>query len=311
MSEKDRPIIKQVMGISLGSSARDAERTFSLGTSRIHLVRLGTDGNLEKAKALFKKYDGKVDAFGLGGTDLYLYAGTKKYLFKESAQIISQVRQTPVVDGSGIKNTWERKVIKDLLAGGVINFANKRVLLVCAVDRFGMAQALAEQASSLVMGDLLFGLKLNCPLRSLQTLDKCARLLVPIISRLPVRLFYPLGDKQQVRQPLFPEYFMDSDIIAGDFHFIRRFMPDRLPGKIIITNTVTEADRIFLRAAGVAKLITTTPCLEGRSFGTNMLEASLVALTGSHTPLEQRMYLQLLEQLNIHYACANFPENEL
>lgn len=309
MAEKVRPVIKQVMGISLGSSARDAERTFSLGASQIHLVRLGTDGNLDKAKALFKKYDGKVDAFGLGGTDLYLFAGTKKYLFKESAQIISQVQQTPVVDGSGIKNTWERKVIQDLAAAGKINFVNKRVLLVCAVDRFGMAQALAEQSCSLVMGDLLFGLKLNFPIRSLQTLDKCARLLVPVISRLPVRFFYPLGDKQQVRQPLFSEYFMQSDVIAGDFHFIRRFMPDRLPGKIIITNTATEADRTFLQAAGVAKLVTTTPCLEGRSFGTNMLEASLVALAGAHAPLEQKMYLQLLNQLQIHYACTDFPEN--
>ena len=33
-----------------------------------------------------------------------------------------------------------------------------------------------------------------------------------------------------------------AEIIAGDFHFMRQFMPDRIDGKIVLTNTVTPAD---------------------------------------------------------------------
>jgi len=61
---------------------------------------------------------------------------------------------------------------------------------------------------------------------------------------------------------------------------MRQFMPPRLDGKIVLTNTVTQRDVDDLKARGVATLITTTPDFGGRSFGTNVIEAALVALLG-------------------------------
>jgi hypothetical protein len=62
---------------------------------------------------------------------------------------------------------------------------------------------------------------------------------------------------------------------------MRQFMPKRLDGKLILTNTVTQRDVEDLRDRGVARLVTTTPEFAGRSFGTNVVEALLVALGGS------------------------------
>jgi hypothetical protein len=69
-------------------------------------------------------------------------------------------------------------------------------------------------------------------------------------------------------------------VIAGDCHYLHRYMPDSVPGKIIVTNTTTQTDRDFFMSAGAYGLMTTTPILDGRSFGTNMMEAALVAVTG-------------------------------
>jgi hypothetical protein len=69
-------------------------------------------------------------------------------------------------------------------------------------------------------------------------------------------------------------------VIAGDWHYIRRYMPDRIPDKTVITNTVRKADIEFLRAAGAARVITTTPVIDGESFATNVMEGVIVALTG-------------------------------
>jgi len=52
-------------------------------------------------------------------------------------------------------------------------------------------------------------------------------------------------------------------VIAGDFHIIRRKLPDSLEGKGILTNTVTSQDLEELKKRGVAWLVTTTPELEG------------------------------------------------
>lgn len=301
---------KYVVSISLGSSKRDAHAILELGGQKISIERRGTDGDFDKARQLLESWDGKADAIGLGGTDLYVYAGKKRYTFRESAQLIANVHKTPVLDGSGLKNSLERKLIQTLAAGNEVKIKDSKVLLVCAVDRFGMAEALLEAGAKVTFGDLVFGLNINKPLYSLHALDFWAKLLAPVVTKLPVSWFYPMGKEQDTRVVRYPEYFLDSDIIAGDFHYIKKFMPSKLPGKTIITNTVTAADRVMLKEAGIKMLITTTPCIEGRSFGTNVMEAMLVALHNGNGPLSAVEYLELLEHYHIESSVEYFSTKE-
>lgn len=291
--------IKKIVSVSLGSRERDSESEICLKGQRFILERRGTDGDLKMAKELLEKLDGQVAALGLGGTDLYIYAGGRKYTFRESKKLIENIKQTPVLDGSGLKDSLERIVINGLQKKGVINFVNRKVLLVCGVDRFGMAEALIENEADVTFGDLMFGLGLECPIKSPKTLERLARILAPIITLLPVKWFYPMGERQQKREPKFAKYFFENDIIAGDFHFIRRFMPEKIGGKTVITNTVTAEDRQLLKDAGVRCLVTTTPCLNGRSYGTNVLEGLLVTLSGKKERLTLKEYEKLIEEYEV------------
>lgn len=291
--------MKQVISISLGSSERDAVTEGYFGDEKVRIERRGTDGDKEKARMLFAEYDGKVDAMGLGGTDLHIFAGGRRYTFRESAALVAGVKKTPVVDGSGLKDSLERIVVANLAKSGIIDFSKKKVLLVCGVDRFGMAEAIVEAGSDVTFGDLIFGLGLDLPVKSLKTLASIASLLAPLLTKLPVSWFYPVGKEQTRRAAAYGKYFEENDIIAGDFHFIRKHMPDKLPGKYVITNTVTSADREFLRQAGISCLITTTPSFAGRSFGTNVLEAVMVALHGGGKRLTSSDYGILLKKYSI------------
>ena len=71
-----------------------------------------------------------------------------------------------------------------------------------------------------------------------------------------------------------------------------------LAGKTIITNTTTEENRALLRKRGVERVITTTPRYEGRSFGTNMMEAAMIAISGKERVLTHDELSELLDQLN-------------
>ena len=86
---------KHIISISLGSSERDAQATVVLGEQELLVERRGTDGDFAKARQLMEACDGKVDAIGLGGTDLYVYAGDTRYTFRESAKLIANVKNTP------------------------------------------------------------------------------------------------------------------------------------------------------------------------------------------------------------------------
>ena len=73
--------MKKVISISLGSSTRDhIVKTEILGEEFI-IERKGTDGDKKEACRLFTELDGKYDAFGIGGIDLYLYSGKNRYTF--------------------------------------------------------------------------------------------------------------------------------------------------------------------------------------------------------------------------------------
>ncbi len=65
-------------------------------------------------------------------------------MIKDAVPIKEAAVKTPIVDGSGLKNTLERNVIRYISQNKIIDFENKRVLVVSAMDRFGMAEALEE-----------------------------------------------------------------------------------------------------------------------------------------------------------------------
>ena len=292
--------IKRIVSISLGSSKRNhAVETEFLG-QRFCIERIGTDGDMEKAVAMIRDLDGKVDAFGMGGIDLYIYAGDKRYIFRDAKRIARAAQKTPIVDGSGLKNTLERRVIRHLVQEEGITFSGRRVLVVSGADRFGMSEALVEAGADAEFGDLVFSLGLPVMLRSLRSLYIAARLLAPIICQLPFKMLYPTGDKQEEVVPKYARYYNEAEVIAGDFLFIRRHLPEKLTGQTIITNTVTMEDIELLRHRGAGMLITTTPELEGRSFGTNVMEGMLLALSGK--PANQVTpddYNQLLDKIGL------------
>ena len=285
-----------VVSVSLGSPSRDASIETEMLGRPILLERRGTNGDLAAAGDLIADLDGRVDAIGLGGIDLYVMAGGRRYQVRDAGRLAARARTSPVVCGAGLKHTLERRVVDQL--DDDIGWRGRKVLMLSAADRFGMAEALDARGADLVMGDLIFLLGIPIPLRGLRSVDILARVTGPLVTRLPFTWLYPTGSKQDAREAGRERWFRDAAVIAGDFLFVKRYAPDDLRGKIVLTNTTTRDDMQMLRARGVTKLITTTPRFDGRSLSTNLLEAALVALAGRH-PLEPEDYLDLIERLEL------------
>lgn len=287
--------MKRVLSVSIGSSNRDHRVETSIMGQDFILERRGTDGDMKKAIDLIKEYDGRVDAFGMGGIDLYICGGNRRYIIKDALSLKEAAAKTPIVDGTGLKNTLERNVIEYIGKNEILGLKEKKVLVVSAMDRFGMAEALQEAGSFVICGDLIFALGIPKQLNSLRALHRIARVIAPIACRLPFEMLYPTGKSQDTSKDKFHIFYENVDIIAGDYLYIKKYLPERLEGKIIITNTVTSNDVEHLKSIGVSILITTTPEYNGRSFGTNVMEAIIVALAGKGkeelTPEEYNQYL--------------------
>ncbi len=291
--------MKRAVSISLGSVRRDKRVVVRLLGEDVHLERIGTDGDLERAAALFRELDGRVDAFGLGGASLDLAFHGRRYPLRSVLPIVRYVRRTPLVDGAGLRNTLEyraARLVDETLGDRV---GPKRALCAVVTDRWGLYAGFRDRGYECLMGDLIFGLKIPLGIRSEGVLSLLMRTLAPVITRLPFSMLYPIGESQTHEHPGFAKYFRWASVIAGDCHYVRTFMPPGLEGRIVVTNTTTDEDVEAFRERGVRHLVTTTPVVDGRSFGTNLLEAALIAASGKRRVLTDAELESLIDEIGL------------
>ena len=288
--------MKRAVSISLGSSKRDKKVMVCFKDQEIQMERIGVDGDVAKARQLYLDLDDKVDAFGVGGVDLYLRLDQREYPLHAALKMVSGVKK-PLCDGRGLKHTLERRVFE--LAKpqlGEVHF--KQAFIPVAADRIGLAEAAAEVTDRVVFGDLMVALGFPLPVYGVPAFKRFARVMMPIVSHFPMSmLFY--GSDGAEQKPKYVKYFDESDLIAGDFLFMRKYMPENLSGKTIVTNTTTEENIELLRKRGVKTVVTTTPRYDGRSFGTDMLEAALTAYAGKGRNLSDEELNGLIDELEL------------
>jgi hypothetical protein len=289
--------MKRAVSISIGSSKRDKSVEVELLGEKVVIERRGTDGDMEKAAFLFKELDGKVDAFGVGGADLGLMVDKKWYPLYSVQSMVRFIQKTPVVDGAGLKNTLENRIAPFIQSKIGSYIKEKKTFMVSGADRWGLSKSFLDAGYEVIFGDIMFGLGLPIAIRGEQSVKRLAAIIMPVAGRLPFKWVYPTGEKQEVRIPKWEKYYQWATIVAGDCHYVKRHMPDHMDGKVIATNTTTTADVDMFRQAGIKYLITSTPVLEGRSFGTNMMEAALIAVSGKGRKLNYDELNQLLDQL--------------
>ena len=291
--------MKRAVSISIGSSKRNKKVEVTLLGEKVSIERIGTDGDMEVAALKYKELDGTVDAFGVGGADLGAIVEGKFYPFHSVQKLVRYIQKTPVVDGGGLKNTLENKApaflekhLKDYL-----DQHGRKMMMTVGVDRWGLSKSFVEAGYETIFCDLMFALDVPIPIRTLKGLRILAGIMIPIVTRFPFEWLYPTGEKQNVRTPKWGKYYQWATVVAGDCLYIKRNMPADMKGKVIVTNTTTPEDVELFKQCGVKYLVTTTPVMDGRSFGTNMMEAALVAISGKNRPLTWPELTEMLDQL--------------
>jgi len=294
--------MKKVLSVSIGSTSRNHTTRREFLGQEMELSRQGTNGDLNKAIEMYKAYDGKVDAFGVGGLEFYLGVGKRRYYLREAKRIRKAVNVSKIGDGNGVKGLLVKRALDALeihLNKEDNTLRGMKAMKTNAVDRYVMAAALVDAGCEVTACDFMFSFGLPIPIRSLATVRFLAGVILPVVSQLPFHWLYTLGTAQdKPPEPRWEKYYQESDVLAGDFISIRTHMPNDLSGKIIVTNTTTSKNVEELHERNLHILVTTTPRLEGRSFGTNVMEATLLALMDKpQSEVTEADFLDLIERI--------------
>jgi len=293
--------MKHVVSVSLGASSRDHKVSLEFAGHKVLVERVGTDGDTKKATEIFAELDGKIDAFGLGGADLGMMFKERYYPFHSIKHIADSVSKTPLTDGEGLKRVLESRVATVLESElrSYLDQVGRKTLLVNAVSRWGMAESFSQAGHKCTYGDLMFSLGLPIPVYSLKLITVFARVLGPIVTRLPFSWLYPYENATGSHKPKFTKHFRKASVIAGDCKYISDAIPLGLDGKVIVTNTTTESDITLFKKCGIKYVVSSTPVYNQRSFGTNVLEAIIIALAEEKEALDLMELQRWIDKLGI------------
>jgi predicted amino acid dehydrogenase len=246
--------------------------------------------------------DKGVAAIALEGVAKELRLGSESVLHVEAERLFGGNHPTPVVDGQGILAAMERWAVRlaDEQQPGI--WSHKRVLMVPGLNHGGLVDALRRHTEEIRYADpiVYFALPSVPGVGSAETLEPAAKRTLPQLREYPFyQLFAEAGHPYRDRSP---KLFDWADVLAGDIAAIRRYTPERLEKKIVVTAAVSPEDVADLQARGASILITTLPPLTSASefaqHGAATFEACLAALRPDPSaPLNEDTYLNLLAEL--------------
>lgn len=279
--------MKRVAVVSLGPTAHDENFEYSFLGTPVAIEKRGTDGDIARAAQLIAEYDGKVDAIGLDSMNRAFFVAGRRYPIPEIDRLAALATRTPVVDGENLKSTFERWAVAwmkgqfpDVLK------PSTHVFMPSGVERWHVAKVLSEYTEHLEFGDAMMHWGWPWTLKGLGTLEGYAEWFLHgfgpiggVVDR-PYKALYPTGKRQEEPSPRFEKAFRKADLIAGGLHYIRRYAPLDIRNKIVLTNSLGPEDLADLQRRGVRTVFTTTPEMNGRSYGLNVLEAVMVAVSG-------------------------------
>jgi hypothetical protein len=297
--------MKRAVSVSLGSPSRDKQVVIELDGVKMQVERIGTGGDIDATRRLFNELDGQVDAISVGGIDLYVHLEGRDYPIHAALKLVQGVHQTPVVDGRMLKYALEGHLFEraETLLGGRPHYS--KAFIPFGTDRVGLIQAVSQVADEVLVGDLMFIFGLPIAVRGLSQFKRVARLILPFAGYLPISMLFPPGAREEAPQPKYQRYWLEADLIAGDMHYIHKYAPQDLSGKMVITNTTTPENIQMLRERKVEQVLTTTPIYDGRSFGVNMMEAVLTAYSGLGRQLSISELNALIDQLELRPTLQN------
>jgi predicted amino acid dehydrogenase len=291
--------MKTVVGISLGSKRHNYELETKFLGQQLRVVRLGTDGNEQRAARLLRKWARRADALALGGVRGHVQVGTRTLTDSIVVRLERAAAGKPLSTGTRLRrilHPWSVRHAQQTLEG---HFTNARVLFLSGKASYDVATTLAELTENLSFADPVFELGVPKLLNSLAALELYAAATHPVVdwapgwSPLPALPLVGTYDDYVVRQAM-----QNAQVVVASFDALAPYGLEELAGKTVLTSALDDAMLESLRDRGVNLAVDGTPRVLDRVVSLAVLEAMIAAVR--RTEVSDDDLLGLVEELQLH-----------
>lgn len=254
--------------------------------------------DLRVIKAKLHELAGQYDAVTLDGITSTFRIGKASYRYDYLWHSLDLERLgRKFSDGSGLRATLERWLVKSAADQLGPDIAGKHILLLSGLNRYGSAEVLSGYSRDLLFGDLLYGCRLGVPIRSFGAFVRAAPQLARSVARMPAQWYWPEARRSRRVMPRFAGYFSWSEVIVGGRSYFERYAPPDLAGKIVFTNIYRQEDLALFCERDARIVVSLVPVYAGKRIPLPVLEAALNLSDPEIKPegLDDRRMNQLLK----------------
>ncbi|MDI9246725.1 dehydrogenase [Marinobacter sp. CHS3-4] len=305
--KKESPNMKTIVSVSQGSSESDYQMdTRFLGTP-FRIIRIGTDGDIDRAEKVLESVHAQADAIGLSMIHDHYQVGREQIVHPNTARLEACVPDKPVTTGAGLRGILQEWAIRHTQSELGHFFDNARVLFMNGQASYRIARSLSEHTDNLFFADPFTDFGVPRLLTSLNQLETYSSLTAPL-------MFRPAAVKTIEAIMKTPLYRLGEGLVKGSLHKavseahvivstiddLAQFSQKELDGKTVITSRVTDSALEWMRASRVAMVVDYSPWLEDRPIGVNVMDA-MISASLSRTPeqLGPDDYLDVIQSLGI------------
>ena len=244
--------MKQIVGISFGSSRRSSEDIITVDGQEFRLTQTGADFDVAVFRRLIKEASGHCDAIALSFLPQPVRIG--RYALRP--EILDEAEalagDTPVCYGFVLRTELINWKFQHALSHGQLDLKKARILMMPALSQYELAKILAARAASLHSLDPWMIQRLPLVLNGIDNLNRYAvgarALLVKAAVRRPDQRILGLG----LGESFLKRVLKNIDVVASPAVLLQGYNLELFRDKILLIDCMSDDLAERLRQARVA-----------------------------------------------------------
>lgn len=284
-----------VVNVSLTAPDRDFDEKVTFLGQDFRIVRIGTSGDVGKARDLVISWAEDAAAIAVTGIREARAAG----LYDGELEAITKVKQAtdavPVADGHALRDVLQEWSIRHVQLEMPGFFTNARTVVLGGLNHDRTTRILREYTSNLEFADPLLRLDVPAKLDSSPALGLAADVGVRAMRRLPNTVQAQVkAPGQRASHGRARKAARDADVVVATYDELIGFGLEDLAGKTLVSSSISDERLAELGSRGVDMVLDSTPQPFDVTVNTALLEAMMLATASGGSELTNDDLLDMI-----------------
>lgn len=303
--------MKHILCLAYSQESNNFDEVINFFGQEIRVTQYSVNFDFDLCKNIILKYDGLCDVICLTGVPPVIKYQKGFLSHPETERLKSFAKETPVVDGHQLKNTYFPYSIRKLQRKNTKILTKKKISFFAASFQYPVLEVLEEYDNQFIIADPFFFTITPKLLSSRSGLDSFLKMITPIFRKRKIGKRFLANFKPNFMTKRLLSNFYNSEIFVGNESTLLLIDCSMLKGKTIVVDFLGSKLKAKLAEAGVERAIVAMPkILDSDKANFPILEAILQSMLPTGETLSDDKILNWIEELDIEAQIIDFENND-